>query len=365
MRRFLAAAAFATCSTILAHGQQPVPAPAPPYQEEEVTFANGDVKLAGTLTVPPGKGPFPAIVMLTGSGAQNRDEEIVGFKPFKLIAEYMGQRGIAVLRYDDRGVGGSTGSMARSTTEDFAADALAAMAWLAKRPEINARQIGLVGHSEGAIAAAVAAARSKDLAFIVMIAGTAVRGDDVLRRQAEDLSRAGGADDAAVAKILEAHRRLTDAIRAGAPEAELKDAVSRLARAQIEAAPEAQRLLIGDVDAFIARMIDAQVKALTSPWMRFFITFDPATALAQVSCPVLAIFGGRDVQVPVALNRPPLEKALAKNTKVTVKLYPEANHLFQSAKTGLPQEYAALEKQFLPGLLDDIRSWIGEQLPPK
>lgn len=348
---------LAAALTRLAHAQQPTPA----YQDEDVTFNNGDIKLAGTLTLPSGKGPFPAIVMLTGSGPQNRDEELLGFRPFKLIAEYMAQRGIAVLRYDDRGVGGSTGSIAGSTTEDFATDALTAMAFLAKRPEIDRLHIGLVGHSEGAIAAAVAAARSKEVAFIVMIAGTAVRGDVVLRHQAEDLSRANGADDPAVAKILEAHRRVTDAIRTGAPETELKEAVAGLARAQIAAAPEAQRQMIGDVDAFIARIIDQQVKALTSPWMRFFISFDPAAALAQVSCPVLAIYGGRDMQVPVTLNRSPLEQALAKNQRVTIKVYPDANHLFQTAKTGLPAEYAVLEKQFVGGLLDDIRTWIGEQ----
>ncbi len=329
-------------------------------KEREVTFTNGTVTLAGTLTVPDAQGPFPAVVLLTGSGPQNRDEEIVGFKPFKIIAEHLAQNGIAVLRYDDRGVGGSSGSIPASTTEDFAGDALAARALLATLPAIRAKQIGFIGHSEGAIVAAIAASRSPDVAFIGMLAGTSIPGDTVLRSQAEALARAGGADEAVVQKVLTEHRKLTEALKKGAPREELREIVRTLARAQIDAAPEAQRKMITDPDAFVAGILDNGVASVDTKWMRFFTAFDPATALSRVSCPVFAAFGGRDVQVPPAINRGPLEDALAKagNKRVTVKLYPEANHLFQVSKTGLPQEYAGLEKQFVPGLLDDITAWI-------
>lgn len=327
-------------------------------REEEVTFTNGTISLAGTISVPQGAGPFPAVVLLTGSGAQNRDEEIFGFKVFKVVADHLAQHGVVVLRYDDRGVGGSSGSIPQSTTEDFAGDALAGLALLAKRQDVNPKRIGLIGHSEGAIAAAIAAARSSDVAFIVMIAGPAISGAEVLAQQARDSAVAGGADEAAVSRIVTARAALSEAIRADASDEKVLEAVRVLARAQIDAAPEAQRKLVGDVDAFIERLLKTQSSAMRGPWMRFFVAFNPATALARVSCPVLAVYGGRDVQVPVALHRPPLEKALAGNKAATVKVYPEANHLFQSAKTGSPAEYSTLDKQFVPGLLDDISTWI-------
>lgn len=330
------------------------------FTEREVTFTNGPVTLAGTLTIPAGPGPFPAVVLLTGSGPQNRDEELMGFKPFKLLAEHLATNGIAVLRYDDRGVGGSTGKISDSTTEDFAADALAGVSMLAALPEIRAKQIGLAGHSEGAVAAAVAAAQSPAVAFIGMLAGTAVPGDEALRKQANDLARAGGADDAQVEKILTEHRRLTEGLKANVPDGQMREIVRALARAQIEAAPEAQRKMITDPDAFVASMLDRAVASVNTRWMKAFVALDPAKSLARVSCPVFAAFGGRDIQVPVDVNRPALEQALTKagNTRVTVKVYADANHLFQAAKTGLPAEYATLEKQFVPGLLDDLTSWI-------
>jgi pimeloyl-ACP methyl ester carboxylesterase len=327
-------------------------------REEQVTFTNGGVTLAGTVLVPAGAGPFPAFVMITGSGAQNRDEELFGFKPFKVIAEHMAQHGIATLRYDDRGVGGSSGSIAQATTSDFADDALAGLAMLAKRADINPKRLGVVGHSEGAIAAAIAAAKSKDVAFIVMIAGTAVRGREVLKQQNADLLRASGADPAIVDRAIAAHARVMEAVATGAPVDKQREAVRDLMHAQLEAAPAAQRAAIGDIDEFIAKTVDTQVASLNFPWMKFFVGYDPATALAQVTCPVLAIFGSVDMQVPPAMNRPPLEKALAKNPAVTVKQYEGANHLFQAAKTGNPSEYATLEKQFVAGFLDDITAWI-------
>lgn len=330
------------------------------FKEREVTFTNGTVTLAGTLTVPDGQGPFPAVVLLTGSGPQNRDEELFGFKPFKVIAEHMAQHGIAVLRYDDRGVGGSSGSIPASTTEDFAGDALAARALLATLPEIRAKQIGFIGHSEGAIVAAIAASKSPEVAFIGMLAGTSIPGDTILRSQAESLARAGGADETTVQKVLAEHRKLTDALKSGVSGDELKEIVRTLARAQIDAAPEAQRKMLSDPDAYVSSILEKGVASVNNAWMRYFVALDPATVLARVTCPVFAAFGARDMQVPAGLNRAPLEEALAKagNKRVMVKVYADANHLFQVAKTGLPQEYATLEKQFVPGLLDDLTAWI-------
>ncbi len=346
----------------LERGEAPPPGPKPdlPYRAEDVTFANGAVTLAATLTIPPGDGPFPAVVMLTGSGPQNRDEELFGFKVFGVIADHLTRQGIAVLRYDDRGVGGSSGGNSDPTTDDLAGDALAGLSLVAARPEIDRARVGLFGHSEGAVVAAIAAARSTDVAFIVMMAGTATPGEEVLRRQAADLAHASGATDTQVARILESHRAMLDAVRGGAGAAEIERATRALAAAQIDALPEAQRSRIPDRDAYIDTLMPQQMAGLQSRWMRYFIDFDPATALAKVRCPVLALFGGKDMQVPEDVNRSPLEKALAAggNTKVTVKTYADANHLFITAVTGSPAEYATLEKTFVPGFLDDATAWI-------
>jgi pimeloyl-ACP methyl ester carboxylesterase len=333
-------------------------APAP-YREEDVTFSSGAVTLAGTLTIPEGTGPFPAVMLLTGSGAQNRDEEIFGFKPFKVIADVLARRGIAVLRCDDRGVGGSSGSIAQSTTADFADDALAGVSVLAARKEIDAKRIGLIGHSEGTSVAAIAASRDPRVAFIALLAPPAVRGDLAMRRQTIDLMKMMGASDAQVAAIAAAHEQLTRDIAAGAADAALIGDLRTLGRAQIEAQPAA-RNAIGDVDAYIDRTLSAQLAQMKSPWMRDAISFDPATVLSKVHCPVLAMFGGLDTQVPIDLNRAPLAAALtaAGNHAVTIKTYPEANHLFIKAVIGSPTEYPALEKVFVPGLLDDLATWV-------
>jgi pimeloyl-ACP methyl ester carboxylesterase len=339
----------------------PSPAPEPlPYREEEVSFSNGDVRLAGTLTVPFGEGPFPAVVMLTGSGPQNRDEELFGFKPFRVIADHLTRHGVAVLRYDDRGVGASTGSTADATTEDFAADALAALAHLAARPDIDAKRIGLLGHSEGALAAAMAAARSPRVAFIVMLAGTAVPGEQIVRAQAEAIARAQGATASHLATLRAQQDLLFKAVRTGDGWDALAASARALGREQIEALPDAQRRAIADPDQAIDAAIEQQLAAARTRWYRFFIDYDPAQALAGVTCPVLALFGSLDLQVPAEMNRRALAAALARagNRDVTIKTYEGANHLFIKAVTGSPAEYPTLEKQFVPGLLDDVTSWI-------
>jgi uncharacterized protein len=326
-----------------------------PYQEEEVAFTNEDVKLAGTLTMPSTDKPRAAVVLLTGSGAQNRDEELFGFRRFRVIADHLGKSGFAVLRYDDRGVGGSTGSIPASTTHDFARDALAGLRLLKSR--LGA---GLLGHSEGALAAAIAAAESPDVAFVVWMAGSGERGDAILRRQAEDLSTAAGGSDAVIAQILAAHRAVIDSVRAGTDRASLVPMVRALVRAQLDLAPAAQRQAITDVDAFVNKMAETNVGPMLSAWFRAFVALDPAEALAKVTCPVLALFGERDMQVPPTANRPPVEAALAraKNLSVTIKVYPEANHLFIKSVTGNPSEYPTLDKVFVPGLLDDLVTWL-------
>ena len=328
------------------------------YRTVPLKVTNGNVSLAGTLTMPEGPGPFPAIVLVTGSGAQNRDEDIFGFKVFAVIADHLTRQGWAVYRYDDRGVGESTGRIATSTTADFANDALAAVSQLAAMPEIDAKRIGILGHSEGAVAASIAAAKSSAVGFIVLMAGPSVPGHLVTQRQAVDAARVIGATDSEVARIERAYQAVTDTIRTGASIEVVTTAVKALITAQLEGRPQAQRDAIGDVAAFVEKTYRPAVAQITSPWMRFMMTHDPAEVLRKVTVPVYAVFGGLDTQVLPSQNESRLREALAANRSAVIKVYPEANHLFQRARTGLVTEYAQLDKTFVPGFLDDLVLWL-------
>lgn len=350
------------CALLLSETAAHAATPQTP-RDEEVTFQSDSIAIACTLNVPAGRGPFPAVVLLSGSGPQNRDSDLGGFRPFKLIADSFGQRGIAVLRCDDRGVGGSTGSLADSTLEDFADDALAAVGVLRARAEIDGARVGLLGHSEGAIVAAIAAARSSDVAFIVWMAGSAVPGGEILRMQAASLARAAGAAESAIDEILRLHAPFMAAIAEDAPDDKVMALGRTLVAAQLTAAPGPKRIAPADLSAVSERLVTQNLAIFRSPWMRSFIGFDPSTALRRVGCPVFAGFGGRDLQVPEAANRTRLETALreARNQDVTVRVYPEANHLFMQAVTGQMQEYATLPKAFVASLLDDIGTWISRR----
>ena len=349
----------------LSRAEAPVEEPAeaeppPPYAEEEVTFRNENVTLAGTLTIPPSGAPFPAVVMITGSGPQNRDEELFGFKPFRLIADYLTRNGIAVLRYDDRGVGGSTGSVSESTSEDFAADVLEAVRYLQARNEIAPNRIGLVGHSEGGIVAPMVAARSDSIVFIVLMAGTAVTGEEILYAQGEAILRANGATDAQLRTQRETQLRMFEVVRTGEGMEELEVDLREQVRAGIDSLQADRRAAITDVDAAVDAQVNGQLDAIRSPWFRFFLDYDPATALEQVNVPVLALFGELDLQVPPEVNLEPMERALERggNDDVTIHTFPSANHLFLRAETGSPNEYPTMEKVFVPRFLELMTEWI-------
>ena len=337
------------------------PAPPSPYVVEDVQFSSGAVTLAGTLTRPKTAGRVAAVVLLSGSGAQNRDEEVFGFKVFGVLADHLTRQGLAVLRTDDRGVGGSTGSTADATSEDLAGDALAAVAYLKGRSEIDAARIGLMGHSEGGIVAPMAAARSADVAFIVLLAGPALTGEQVMLAQAAAIARAQGAPEPAIEKNAALQRRIFAAVRAGGGLADLRAQLKQEGLAQIQALPAEQRKTIPDPAAYVDRALDAQLKLVESRWFRFFLDYDPAPALQKVRCPVLALFGELDLQVvPLDANRSAMQAAFEKggNSRSTVTVIPKANHLFQAAGTGSPAEYTMLKKEFAPGVLDTLTDWI-------
>jgi pimeloyl-ACP methyl ester carboxylesterase len=335
------------------------PQPPFPYQEEEVTYQNGDVKLAGTLSLPPGAGPFPAVVLISGSGAQNRNEELLGHKPFLVLADHLTRAGIAVLRVDDRGVGGSTGSTSDATSSDFAEDVLAGVRFLKGHARIAQDRIGLLGHSEGGLIAPLAATRSADVAFIVLLAGPGVPGYDLLPAQVEAIDRASGMPEDKARKEGALTREALDLVRAEKDNAALRTRLAKLFKDHPEALDPKEIEAGGGLDAFT----DKQVKALSSPWFRFFIDYDPRPTLRKVKAPVLAVNGELDRQVLADQNLPAIEQALreGKNPDVTVRRLPGLNHLFQTAKTGSPQEYAQIEETMSPAVLDTVTHWIVER----
>jgi uncharacterized protein len=316
-----------------------------PYSEEQVTYQNksAGITLAGTLTLPPGKGPFPAVLLIAGSGHNDRDESLMGHRPFLVLADYLTRKGIAVLRVDKRGVAKSGGNYLTATTADFASDAEAGVAYLKSRPEIARRKIGLIGHSEGGSIVPMIAARNPDVAFIVMIAGTGVSGLEILVEQSTILSEASG----------KSHE---EALRNGAKEREI---LTLITQEKDEAVLEKtlREKLAGDVPA---GQLDAQIKQITSPWIRFMLVYDPATELRKVKCPVLVLNGDKDVQVLASQNLPPIKKALeaAGNKDFEIDELPGLNHLFQTAKTGQPSEYPEIEETMSPVVLEKIASWI-------
>jgi pimeloyl-ACP methyl ester carboxylesterase len=333
------------------------PKPPLPYRAEEVSYENpaAHVKLAGTFVVPPGAGPFPAVLLLTGSGAQDRDETIFGHKPFLVLADALARRGIAVLRVDDRGIGGSSGDFTQATSEDFAGDALAGVAWLKTRKEVDPRRIGLVGHSEGAAVAPMAAVRSKDVAYLVLLAGPGVPGDQLLLRQISDLGHVVGKPEAELAMGLESERRLLDLVKTEKDPDALRSKARALLEAHLQQASEAERK-----QAEASGGIDVQLAQLTSPWFRFFVTYDPRPTLARVKVPVLALTGEKDVQVSAKENLPAIARALKKggNTRGVTRELPGLNHLLQTAKTGSPAEYGQIEETMSPAALTAISDFI-------
>lgn len=331
------------------------PKPPFPYRTEDVRFRNATagIQLAGTLTLPSSSRPAPAVLLISGSGAQDRDETIFDHKPFLVLADHLTRAGFAVLRVDDRGVGGSDRGPAGPTTEDFVGDVLAGVAYLGTRPEIDGRRIGLIGHSEGATIAPMAAVRSSDVAFIVMLAGTGVPGDQVLMSQVEALGRIQGVSSDLMAWDRSMRQRVYELVKSetgGVPD----DVRRRALLDGIAPVP-------GAPDATSARtQATVLLNASSVPWFRFFLAYDPRPTLQRVKCPVLALGGSLDVQVVADQNLPSIETALRAggNPDVTVKKLPGLNHLFQSATTGGVDEYVTIEETIAPVALQAITDWL-------
>ncbi len=328
-----------------------------PYYTEEIRFENekDKISLAGTLTLPTKEGIYPVVVLITGSGPQNRDEELLGHKPFLVIADYLTKNGIGVLRFDDRGIGESKGDFKTATTLDFSSDVESAVKYLQTRKEINKKKIGLIGHSEGGIIAPMIAAKSKDISFIVLLAGTGIPGSELLLLQKELIERVSGIPENKIQNGLLTNKGAFDIVIKANDQEKLKTDLTNYSKQRLQESPETKPKEMSEDD-----FVSVVVNQLTSPWMQFFIKYDPSIILKDVKCPVLALDGDKDLQVSSKVNLEAIKKGLEKggNKNVTIKELPNLNHLFQECKTGTPDEYAKIEQTFSPTALSEISNWI-------
>lgn len=333
------------------------PKPPFPYRSEDIKFRNdaAGITLGGTVTIPQGDGPFPAVVLITGSGSQNRNEELMGHKPFWVIADYLSRNGIVVLRYDDRGVGQSQNISGPSTSADFATDANAAFNYLRTIPEVDASKIGLAGHSEGGLIAPIAASENNEIAFIISLAGTGVTGEQILLRQNYDINKASGMSKKDLKALISMSRQLYAVIKS---EPDNNKATEEMI-AIVKRSMEKQKAPPEEV-AKTMKEFPTSAATLTGKWYRNFIVTDPALYWKMVKCPVLAVNGDKDMQVAADVNLAAIKKAVRSggNSMVTTIRFPGLNHLFQHCKTGLPSEYGEIEETFSTDVLKTMADWI-------
>jgi pimeloyl-ACP methyl ester carboxylesterase len=329
-----------------------------PYKSEDVTFKNGDTTLAGTLTLPEGEGPFAAVVLVSGSGPQDRDETIGGMKPLGLVADGLTRAGMAVLRYDDQGMGDSSGDI-YATIDETITNAAAAVDYLTTRKEIKTDQIGILGHSEGGYVAASLAAHNPKVAFIIAMAGPAVSGKALLIEQNKRILKAEGASDEAIKIQVDVMPKMWDALEKN-DRSTFFDLVKQNSIAYIKALPEDQQKTIGDIEAYAKTLAEQQVSGYFNRWFKSFLAVDPTPDWEKTTIPVLAIYGGNDIQVPADQSIPPLETALKKagNKDYKVVTLPDANHLFQKASTGAISEYSTLDPVLTPDLIPAMVDWL-------
>lgn len=333
-----------------------------PYYSEDVKFMNekAGIELAGTLTLPNKNGTFPVVVLITGSGPQNRNEEIMNHRPFLVLSDHLTRNGIGVFRYDDRGVADSKGDFKSATSLDFALDAEAAVDYLKTRKEIDKKKIGLAGHSEGGYIASMIAARNENISFIIMLAGPAVNGEEIVLLQTGLIEKASGVSDEEIEITKNMYKGVFDIIKKNDNEDKIKTEVKSFVEQQYLEHPEILNSS-GEVDD---NMIAQMISVYSSPWFKFFLEYDPASDLEKVTIPVLAVIGEKDLQVPPKVNLEATKNALEKagNKNFTAKELPGLNHLFQKCSAGLPEEYGKIEETFSPQAMDIITEWILAQV---
>ncbi|MEN3326503.1 MAG: uncharacterized protein V7638_1310 [Acidobacteriota bacterium] len=329
-----------------------------PYTQEEVSYRNqkDNIKIAGTLTLPRGTGPYPVVLLITGSGSQDRNETIAGHRPFLLLADYLTRNGIAVLRVDDRGIGSTDVGLLSATSENFVEDVLAGVNFLKQRKEIDPKMIGLIGHSEGGMIAPMVAARSNDVSFIVLLAGPGQRGEDIVYSQTELILKAQGAHVDTTRHTLALTKRINAILKTETDEKRIEQRIGEEIAAYDRTLPDLQKQLFEPA----AGAVKAAMPIYKTAWYRYFVMFDPQPVLKNVKVPVLALNGELDLQVPAKENLELIGAGLKAggNEDVTLKLFPKLNHLFQTAQTGLPTEYAQIDETMSPEVLKTISDWI-------
>lgn len=335
------------------------------YSSEIITIKNKKAKVTieGTLTLPKGDGPFPCLILVTGSGPQDRNSEIFLHKSFWVIAEYLSSRGIAVFRYDERGVGKTTGNFSTSTSYDFADDLLAVFKHLQKHKRLNKKQIGVAGHSEGGLVCAIAASRNKNIAFYISLAGPAVRGSEILLEQAKEHFVIAGKDEDFINYDYAFRKKIFELFHSNSDNQKFAEAVRKLFDETIAEIGEERAKEL----SITKQIAEIWIMQLSSPWMKQFVKIDPADYLKNIKCPVLVMIGEKDFQVPYTQNLPIFEKIFSSSshTNYTLKQLPHLNHLFQTANTGSISEYARIEETFSPVALEIIKEWITLQINKK
>lgn len=339
------------------------PAPPYPYAVEDVKFTNVDksITFGGTFTYPSINYPLTTVILISGSGQQDRDETIFGHKPFWVLADHLSRNGFAVLRVDDRGVGQTTGTV--GTSADYAKDVLAAMAYLKTRKEVNPRKIGLIGHSEGGVIAPMVAQESKQVAFMVSLAGVGVKGYDLLLQQNDDMLKKTGVGEAFREHYRSLNSALYDVILRNSLENDLKDSLQIAFDNWLQKQPDAVLGQMGFKSEIGKKSVTRQFDTLNSKWYRYFLKYDPQPVLAQLKIPVLALNGGSDLQVSAKENLRGFEKGLQAAGNKNFKIIELAglNHLFQKCQKCTVAEYGLLEETFSTEALDLITDWLKKQ----
>jgi pimeloyl-ACP methyl ester carboxylesterase len=329
-----------------------------PYTEEHISFINIEaaVTLSGTLTLPASKGPFPVVILIAGSGPIDRDETVYGHKPFLVLADYLTRQGIAVLRYDKRGCGKSTGHYDDATSQDFSEDVLAGIAYIKSRKEVKLNQIGLIGHSEGGIIAPIVAAKSKDIAFVVLMAGTGVKGEENSYEQSALIQRAVGETEDSINQSRKFQEQMFALVKREPDQEIAAEQLQDIAKNYMAALSETQNKATLEYFQRLAVRVNTK-------WFRYYLTLDPSISLKQVRVPVLVLNGDLDLQVSSKQNLPAVSKALIEsgNRDFTIIELPKLNHFFQTCKTGSIAEYEKIEETLSPLVLNMITEWILER----
>ncbi|GAA4244310.1 hypothetical protein DFQ10_101803 [Winogradskyella eximia] len=330
-----------------------------PYYEEEVIFKNNEanITLAGTLTLPNKNGKFPVVILISGSGPQDRDESFMGHKPFLVLSDYLTRQGIGVLRFDDRGVGESTGNFGKATTEDFSKDVLSAIAYLKTRNDVDIKNIGLIGHSEGGIIAPLAANNSKDVAFMVLLASTGISGTELSVMQSKTLREFPVKDEVAYEKNT---RKAIAIVISNKSKTEIKIELTTHYNEFLRPILTSLNVPEKNINAFI----ENQLKTSLQPWSRYFLQYNPADEIEKLQIPVLSLNGSKDTQVNAKINQEAIRQALIKGQNKNYKIVEleNLNHFFQECETGKMDEYRKIEQTFSPIALNEIKNWVIEHL---